>query len=634
MGPKVLRVFIFLLALSFSVPMSAAVAPTPPLPMLEVRYHYGDNAAWADPNFDDRSWAVAPKGLWAIPPFHSDGTIWVRFSVPVSPSSARGSSLWLVSPHAASEQVFLDGIQIGRSGELPPKPLAVVLPSFSVLDAVGSTRQASVARVALRLWYPPTLRYSGGEDRVTCELGSTAVLKERQRADRLAIILSWVPVLFLNALLALAGVGLLGLSFWSRRRELLWFSLLLVLYPLQLWIFALPAFTADPLSSHLVAELTVLGNSTTMFVTIEFLWIIFDLRNRWPRVLLHSAWIVFNAAELLASLATSSSSQIAWTMQIGLIALSVYNLGTLLIEVRFLVIGPHRTIAAGMAVIPVASSLGFLLHLHPTDLFGIPHLNLFDTGSLFAGAFLSVMLVRGALAASRHGARLRMELAAAREVQQSLVPTALPQIDRFQIEAAYLPAQEVGGDFYQVLPRNDGSTLFVIGDVSGKGLKAAMTGTLALGALRSLAQETLDPSPILARLNAQLAASSDGGFVTCLCVLTAMDGTLKLANAGHLAPYLNGEEIALDSGLPLGVDPFAKYAESSLTLAPGDRLTFVSDGIAEAQSPAGELFGFERTRQISTLPAEAIAREAHSFGQQDDITVLSFTFGEAESVHA
>ncbi len=80
-----------------------------------------------------------------------------------------------------------------------------------------------------------------------------------------------------------------------------------------------------------------------------------------------------------------------------------------------------------------------------------------------------------------------------------------------------MPAAEVGGDFYQVLPQSGGSALIVVGDVSGKGLKAAMTGTMVLGALRSLAQETSSPGKILDRLNAQLAATTDGGFVTCLC---------------------------------------------------------------------------------------------------------------------
>lgn len=230
--------------------------------------------------------------------------------------------------------------------------------------------------------------------------------------------------------------------------------------------------------------------------------------------------------------------------------------------------------------------------------------------------------------------RSAAELQAAREMQRRLVPVELPTVPGCTMAASYWPAAEVGGDFYQVLPQADGSTLIVLGDVSGKGLKAAMTGTLVLGALRSLAQENPSPREILARLNRQLVAPSDGGFVTCLCVRIAPNGTLTLANAGHLAPYRNGEEVPLESGLPLGIATEVEYPEIELRLAPNERLTFLSDGVVEAQSASGELFGFERTRQISTQSAELIAAAAQAFGQQDDITVLTLAFASAEVMQA
>jgi len=606
----------------------AAAQAKPPL-QYPVRYHFGDNPGWANPNFDDSSWAVAPGGLFRLPPYHSDGIVWIRFSVPVPADSGARASLWLVNPHATSEQVFLDGKLIGQSGELPPNPKGVLLPVFTVLDAGGISQQVSFATIALRLWYPPAFLYGNGEDRIACELGSTAVLKERQRAERSSLILSWVPLLSLDGLLVLLGLGLLGLWLWLRGRELFWFALLLVFYPLGSFLIDLPAITPLGFAFNLRAVLVVVGNIPMMFITVKCLWTLFDLRARPLSIVLHASWITWNAVGFLLLIATTPSSAIAWMAPIGIATLTVFNLGTLLIELRFLITGPNRAIAAGMAVIPIASSLN-VLGLHPTNLFGIPHLDLFHAGLFSAGIFLSVMLARRAFAEWREGARLRVEFTAAREVQQRLVPAALPPIDRFQIEVAYLPAQEVGGDFYQVLPRTDGSTLIVIGDVSGKGLKAAMTGTLALGALRSLAQEPLGPAQMLSRLNAQLADSSAGGFVTCLCILASSDGTLRLANAGHLPPYQNGEEIALESGLPLGIAELANYAESTLALAPGDRLTLLSDGVVEAQSATRELFGFDRTAAISTQSAEAIAGAAQQFGQEDDITVLTVTFAPAE----
>jgi hypothetical protein len=112
-------------------------------------------------------------------------------------------------------------------------------------------------------------------------------------------------------------------------------------------------------------------------------------------------------------------------------------------------------------------------------------------------------------------------------------------------------------------------------------------------------------------------------FVTCLCARIEAEGNLILANAGHLSPYRNGEEIQLESGLPLGIAPDVTYCESTICLAPDDQLTFLSDGVIEARNSQGELFGFDRTAAIATQSADEIAVAAQSFGQEDDITVLT-----------
>ena len=219
--------------------------------------------------------------------------------------------------------------------------------------------------------------------------------------------------------------------------------------------------------------------------------------------------------------------------------------------------------------------------------------------------------------------RATAELDAAREIQQRLVPKSIPALIGCHIEAAYLPAEEVGGDFYQILSRPDGSLVIAVGDVSGKGLKAAMTGVLAIGALRTLAFEGLGPAAILIRLNGELVRANHGGFVTCFCGVLDLRGNLHYANAGHLAPFRNGREIDVAGTLPLGIVPDPAYEESTLALDPGDRLTLLSDGVVEAQNADGELFGFERTRQISAQAAQSIAEQAQRFGQTDDITVLT-----------
>jgi hypothetical protein len=224
---------------------------------------------------------------------------------------------------------------------------------------------------------------------------------------------------------------------------------------------------------------------------------------------------------------------------------------------------------------------------------------------------------------SREHARATAELDAARDIQQRLVPQSIPTLTGCRIETSYLPAQEVGGDFYQILAQPDGRVIIAIGDVSGKGLKAAMTGVLVIGALRTLASEDLGPAEILMRLNAELVRAGDGGFVTCFCAELEPGGSLRIANAGHLAPFCNGREIQMPGALPLGLHPHAAYEESTVTLEPSDRLTLLSDGVVEAQSATGELFGFDRTCQISADTAQSIAEQARRFGQTDDITVLT-----------
>ena len=182
-------------------------------------------------------------------------------------------------------------------------------------------------------------------------------------------------------------------------------------------------------------------------------------------------------------------------------------------------------------------------------------LQLVDVGALlFLLSIAAVMFFRFSRV-SREQARSAAELAAAREIQENLVPAVLPSHPNYAIEAAYLPAHEVGGDFYQVLPQADGSIVVVIGDVSGKGLKAAMTGAFAIGALHAIAAEISDPPQLLTRLNREVLRGQDSGFITCLCVKLSPNGQMTISNAGHLSPYKNGEELTIDGDLRWDCSP-------------------------------------------------------------------------------
>jgi serine phosphatase RsbU (regulator of sigma subunit) len=246
-------------------------------------------------------------------------------------------------------------------------------------------------------------------------------------------------------------------------------------------------------------------------------------------------------------------------------------------------------------------------------------------------SILAILVLRFART-RRDEERHALELEAARTVQQVLVPEEIPAIPGFLIQSVYKPAGQVGGDFFQILPTKDGGVLTVIGDVSGKGMPAAMTVSLLVGTLRTLAHYTQSPGEILRAMNQRMLARSSGGFTTCLVLRCDADGQLTFANAGHIAPYLAGKELPLENGLPLGLAAETTYTESRFQLAPGDQLTLLTDGVVESRDKTGALFGFERSAALSTQAAEEIAYAAQAFGQDDDITVLTLSFAAIPAI--
>ena len=153
----------------------------------------------------------------------------------------------------------------------------------------------------------------------------------------------------------------------------------------------------------------------------------------------------------------------------------------------------------------------------------------------------------------RQQAALEQEFKNAAELQQVLIPEKLPVVPGFTVTSAYRPAKQVGGDFFQIIPIEGGSTLVILGDVSGKGLRAAMAVSLIVGAVRALADDYPSPAHLLTQLNKRLFGRLQGGFATCLILLLGPDSTCLVASAGHPAPYLNKDEIEIPGALPLGV---------------------------------------------------------------------------------
>jgi len=236
--------------------------------------------------------------------------------------------------------------------------------------------------------------------------------------------------------------------------------------------------------------------------------------------------------------------------------------------------------------------------------------------------YVSVYEARRYVKTRTEKALLESEMAAARQVQQVILPAAQQSFPGFAIESVYKPARELGGDFFQILPVRDG-LLFAIGDVAGKGLPAAMLVSLLIGSIRTTAEDTHDPTALLRKLHNGIAGRAPDGFATALVALITNDGLVTLANAGHLSPYLDGQEIELPPALPLGIGASGHFEAITLELRPGNRLTFLSDGVIEAQNAQHELLGFDRAKAMSRESASKIAEAAVQFGQADDITVVT-----------
>jgi hypothetical protein len=265
--------------------------------------------------------------------------------------------------------------------------------------------------------------------------------------------------------------------------------------------------------------------------------------------------------------------------------------------------------------------LGFAIHLG-------------SLSSILSLMIITVMLLRRFVASQRAKEVWKLEIEQARHVQQVLIPDKLPELAELHIDSEYRPMREVGGDFFQIVPKGkDGSSLIVFGDVTGKGLQAGMLVALIVGAIRSSAQHDNNPQRILEALNEQLC-ERESSSATCMVLRFLPDGTVELANAGQLPPYLNGTEMQIEGALPLGILPGMDFPVTSFCLEPGDSLLMMSDGVVEAQNERGELFGFERIEQMLRKPTTAaeIATAAQKFGQSDDILVMRVERNAAPAV--
>ena len=590
------------------------------------REHDGDNLGWAQPNFDDTQWQTVDLDDMgeAQPGWH-----WFRLYVKLA--TGHPHLQLLLAGGNGTYELYIDG-QRANGPQLLPF-YEVTRPTEQVIDVPDGT---AGLELALRTRATKTYGYYHLPLFLNASLGTPGAIENERAAMQSARLYSAVPTTAMNLLVILAGIGALALYRAQRGHpEYRWLGFYLLLLGISNGLAynsqagTIPLAWNDCLGDPLIYAFTILQIEFTFSFAgqrVGRLWRVYEWLLPAPLILM----VLMVAGKVSGD--PYSLTEAAVILPAGLLLPMLlfvwYRRGNR--EAGWLIL-PSLLPVATQALFDVgfvAIYLGWerLTILDNPIPLGPVSLQLSDVGDFLFVLAIGVVMFFRFTRVSREQARSAAELQAAREIQQRLVPASLPRVAGYALEAVYLPAEEVGGDFYQVLEQGDGATLIVVGDVSGKGLKAAMTGTLAIGALQSLAQENLAPEQILARLNVQLVASSDGGFVTCLCVRITANGRVTAANAGHLSPYRNGDEVAIDSGLPLGVAAETAYVETSLLLVAGDTLTFLSDGVVEARSAEGELFGFDRTRAISTQAAAEIAGAAQHFGQKDDITVLTLGF--------
>jgi serine phosphatase RsbU (regulator of sigma subunit)/anti-sigma regulatory factor (Ser/Thr protein kinase) len=256
-----------------------------------------------------------------------------------------------------------------------------------------------------------------------------------------------------------------------------------------------------------------------------------------------------------------------------------------------------------------------------------------------APAIRVAQLVREQAHEAAERERLEQEMRVATLIQQQFLPRELPNLAEWQIAAYYGPARAVGGDFYDFIEMPGGRIGIVVGDVTDKGVPAALVMARTHSILRAEATRSDAPGAILARANELLVPEMPARmFVTCLfAVLDPATGRIVLANAGHNLPYVRTDDGVVElraTGMPLGLMPGIRYEETEGTIAPGSNVLLYSDGLVEAHDPSKQMYGFPRLRaELATDDAgsellDRLLETLHSFTgpgweQEDDITLVT-----------
>ena len=603
------------------------------------RVYAGDDPAFASPTFDDSQWKLFdPRASITYIYGKTDPEIiWYRLRVKVNPDQT-GLALREFKISQAFE-IYVNGERIIASGQVAPyvpytNNSRILAPIPDRLLASGFLVIAARVHISKTEWV-------SGQDPGLFAANLTIGREHALYQD------DWLTIIGENAMdwldrFLLITVGLVALVLFAAQRrqvEYLWIFAVGVLTLAESPVLLISTFHDVPMKWAAVECICRLF-SPYIWALLYFSFVHQRIGWRWRIFLIFAGLANFYSgiASILfpATLPIQLIGNLPYIVLLSVImpiVLAVHlrrgnrEAGILLIPVLFFSLYIYADVALStMFEFPASRAEALrginLINSYPAGPFAV---SLDHVSGILSSLSLAIIMLLRSTTVSRRQAQLEGELAAAQQVQQVLLPEQIEPVPGFAVETVYQPAQQVGGDFFQILPDGNGGLLVVVGDVAGKGLPAAMLVSVLVGAIRATADRTSNPEELLASLNERLVGRGGSGFSTALAAHICNNGTVRIANAGHLSPYLDGREVELPGALPLGVMTGAIYDTIQFHLAPGSRLTFYSDGVIEAQNQRGELFGFDRAQDISTQPAATIAETAKQFGQEDDITVVTIT---------
>ena len=631
---------------------------------------------WAEPGFDDSKWEtvdLTPKegvinpimGLAGYGPGWTAkghpgyfGYAWYRIRVQVQ--AWPGEALALAGPADVDDayQLFDNGELAGHFGDFigskpttyyrQPKMFPLAQQGSHGLatgqdradqDGTGSSETsagASTRVLAFRVWMPPEYLVfapdSGGMHSAPV-LGDAVAVAAGYQMRWLEVIRAYASLAAQALLFGLLAAMAFSLILFDRSdRVYLWMGALFLLIAVDVTLVVIGPWTE--LLSFLIYRLLVncfmIPPILAAWVMVWWVW--FGLqRPRWLPRLTAVLMLLFMVSNILGYEIFFGLVPHEFAVHFLTVSL-VLRLLLFALLLRVVVEGIRRQGVEGWLVLPLAVLREIVAFTGQLNY----RMNWFTSGTVVTistinalpiAVVITVLLLRRLLQSVKRQRLMALDVKQAQEVQQVFLPEAHMTLPGLAIESVYRPAREVGGDFFQIIPhKSDGSVQIVAGDVTGKGLQAGMLVALLVGAIRSIAQFDPDPVVMLWPLNQRLMGRGDAQ-ATCLALCIEADGAAKLANAGHVAPYVNGEELPMEGALPLGMFEGAESSVMHFKLKDGDRLVLMSDGIAEAMDTSGKLFGFERVHELlrTATTAAEVANAAQAFGQEDDISVISVT---------